>query len=86
MAKTKEQIIQNVRNDAVSFAVNIANDNSHGYSQRIRSLYEINIPKSFDCSSLALTAYYYAFLKMGLPNRHVISKRIALILAICSRC
>ena len=69
MAKTKEQIIQNVKNDAVSFAVNIANDNSHGYSQRIRSLYEINIPKSFDCSSLALTAYYYAFLKNGLTEQ-----------------
>ncbi|RGR49455.1 hypothetical protein DWY46_09000, partial [Blautia obeum] len=69
MAKTKEQIIQNVKNDAVSFAVNIANDNSHGYSQRIRSLYEINIPKSFDCSSLALTAYYYAFLKNGLTKQ-----------------
>lgn len=69
MAKTKEQIIQNVRNDAVSFAVNIANNNSHGYSQRIRSLYEINIPKSFDCSSLALTAYYYAFLKNGLTKQ-----------------
>lgn len=66
LKKTKEQIIQNIRNDAVSFAVNIANDNSHGYSQRIRSLYEINIPKSFDCSSLTLTAYYYAFLKNGL--------------------
>lgn len=69
MAKTKEQIIQNVRNDAVSFAVNIANDNSHGYSQKIRSLYEINTPKSFDCSSLALTAYYYAFLKNGLTKQ-----------------
>lgn len=67
--KTKEQIIQNIRNDAVSFAVNIANDNSHGYSQRIRSLYEINIPKSFDCSSLTLTAYYYAFLKNGLTQQ-----------------
>lgn len=63
---TKEQIIQNVRNDAVDFAVKIANDNSHGYSQRIRSLYNIEIPKSFDCSSLACTAYYYAFLKNGL--------------------
>lgn len=69
MAKTKEQIIQNVRNDAVSFAVNIANDNSHGYSQKIRSLYEINTPKSFDCSSLVLTAYYYAFLKNGLTKQ-----------------
>ena len=63
---TKEQIIQNVRNDAVDFAVKIANDNSHGYSQRIRSLYNIETPKSFDCSSLACTAYYYAFLKNGL--------------------
>ena len=65
----KEQIIQNVRNDAVDFAVGIANDNDHGYSQRIRSLYEINVPKSFDCSSLALTAYYYAFLKNGLAQQ-----------------
>ena len=66
VAKTKEQIIQNVRNDAVDFAVKIANDNSHGYSQTVRSLYNITNPKSFDCSSLALTAYYYAFLKNGL--------------------
>lgn len=66
MAKTKEQIIQNIRNDAVDFAVRIANDNSHGYSQRIRSLYEIDKPKSFDCSSLACTAFYYAFMKNGL--------------------
>lgn len=64
MKKTKAQIIQAVINDAVEFAVNIANDNNHGYSQRIRSLYEIDDPKSFDCSSLACTAYYYAFLKM----------------------
>ena len=34
-------IIQNVINDAVSFAVGIANDNSHGYSQAVRSLYNI---------------------------------------------
>lgn len=66
---TKKQIIQNVRNDAVEFAVGIANDNDHGYSQRIRSLYEINVPKSFDCSSLTLTAYYYAFLKNGLTQQ-----------------
>lgn len=66
---TKGQIIQNVRNDAVDFAVRIANDNDHGYSQRIRSLYEINVPKSFDCSSLTLTAYYYAFLKNGLTQQ-----------------
>ena len=43
--KTKAQIIQAVINDAVEFAVNIANDNNHGYSQRIRSLYEIDDPK-----------------------------------------
>lgn len=67
--KTKEQIIQAVRDDAVDFAVKIANDNDHGYSQKIRSLYEINVPKSFDCSSLTLTAYYYALLKNGLTNR-----------------
>lgn len=66
MGLTKEQIIQNVRNDAVNFAVKIANNNSHGYSQTVRSLYNIINPKSFDCSSLALTAYYYALLKNGL--------------------
>lgn len=68
-AKTKEQIIQNIRNDAVEFAVGIANDNDHGYSQRIRSLYEIENPKSFDCSSLTLTAYYYALMKNGLTQQ-----------------
>ena len=67
--KTKSQIIQAVINDTVEFAVNIANDNAHGYSQRIRSLYEINDPKSFDCSSLACTAYYYAFMKNGLTQQ-----------------
>lgn len=67
--KTKEQIIQNIRNDAVKFAVGIANDNDHGYSQRIRSLYEIENPKSFDCSSLTLTAYYYALMKNGLTQQ-----------------
>lgn len=59
-------IIQNVINDAVLFAVGIANDNSHGYSQAVRSLYNITNPKSYDCSSLCCTAYYYAFLKNGL--------------------
>ena len=59
-------IIQNIINDAVSFAVGIANDNSHGYSQTVRSLYNITNPKSYDCSSLCCTAYYYAFLKNGL--------------------
>ena len=59
-------IIQNIINDAVSYAVGIANDNSHGYSQAVRSLYNIVNPKSYDCSSLCCTAYYYAFLKNGL--------------------
>lgn len=62
-------IVQKVINDAVSFAVGIANDNSHGYSQAVRSLYNITNPKSFDCSSLACTAYYYAFLKNGLTEQ-----------------
>lgn len=69
MSRTKEQIITAIINDAVSFAVNIANDNSHGYSQRVRSLYEIDNPKSFDCSSLVLTAYYCAFLRNGLTKQ-----------------
>lgn len=72
---TKEQIIQNVRNDAVSFAVRIANDNSHGYSQAVRSLYNTANPKSFDCSSLVLTAYYYAFLENGLVDQANYLKR-----------
>ncbi len=67
--KTKLQIIHAIIHDAVEFAVNIANDNNHGYSQRIRSLYEIDDPKSFDCSSLACTAYYYAFMKNGLTQQ-----------------
>lgn len=62
-------IIQNIINDAVSFAVGIANDNSHGYSQAVRSLYNITNPKSYDCSSLCCTAYYYAFLKNGLTEQ-----------------
>lgn len=62
-------IVQNIINDAVSFAVGIANDNSHGYSQAVRSLYNITIPKSFDCSSLCCTSYYYAFLKNGLTEQ-----------------
>ena len=72
---TKEQIIQNVRNDAVSFAVRIANDNSHGYNQAVRSLYNTANPKSFDCSSLVLTAYYYAFLENGLVEQANYLKR-----------
>lgn len=67
--KTKLQIIHAIIHDAVEFAVNIANDNNHGYSQRIRSLYEIDDPKSFDCSSLMCTAYYYAFMKNGLTQQ-----------------
>lgn len=66
---TKEQIIQNIIDDAVEFAVNIANDDTHGYSQRIRSLYNITNPKSYDCSSLCCTAYYYAFIKNGLTKQ-----------------
>lgn len=62
-------IIQNIINDAVSFAVGIANDNSHGYSQVVRSLYNITNPKSYDCSSLCCTAYYYAFLKNRLTTQ-----------------
>lgn len=66
---TKEQVIQNIIDDAVEFAVNIANDDTHGYSQRIRSLYNITNPKSYDCSSLCCTAYYYAFIKNGLTKQ-----------------
>lgn len=58
--------VEQVRNDAVDFAVRMANDNSHGYSQAVRSLYNITNPTSFDCSSLVCTAYYYAFIKNGL--------------------
>ena len=62
-------IIQKVIDDAVDYAVGIANDNAHGYSQATRSLYNITNPKSFDCSSLVLTAYYYAFMKNGLTKQ-----------------
>ena len=68
-ANMSNNIVQNVINDAVSFAIGIANDNSHGYSQAVRSLYNITIPKSFDCSSLCCTSYYYAFLKNGLTDQ-----------------
>lgn len=34
-----------------------------------RSLYNITVPKSFDCSSLCCTSYYYAFLKNGLTEQ-----------------
>lgn len=63
---TSNTVICNVINDAVNFAVSIANDNTHGYSQAIRSLYNITNPTSFDCSSLVCTSYYYAFVKNGL--------------------
>lgn len=39
---------------AVSFAINIANDNSHGYSQSVRW------GPSYDCSSLVCSAWDYA--------------------------
>lgn len=55
--------------DAVKFAVSMANNNRHGYSQAYRSLYNITSPTSFDCSSLVLTAYYYAFIKNGLKEQ-----------------
>lgn len=66
---TKDQMIEKIREDAVDFAVRMANDNKHGYSQRIRSLYNITNPTSFDCSSLTCTAYYYAFLRNGLKEQ-----------------
>ena len=65
---TKAQIVQSVINDAVDFAVRMASDNKHGYSQAVRSLYNIASPTSFDCSSLACTAYYYGFIKNGLTK------------------
>lgn len=68
-ATIASEIIQNVINDAVEFAVNIAKDNSHGYSQQIRSLFNITNPKSFDCSSLVITSFYYAFMKNGLTEQ-----------------
>lgn len=64
-----KNIVQNVIDDAVGFAVKIANDNTHGYSQSTRSLYNIENPKSFDCSSLVLTAFYYSFKKNGLNSQ-----------------
>jgi GH25 family lysozyme M1 (1,4-beta-N-acetylmuramidase) len=67
--KTKKQIIQAVKDDAVDFAIKMANDNTHGYSQKVRSLYNIDTPSSFDCSSLVCTAYYYALTKNGLTEQ-----------------
>lgn len=68
-AMDKQKIITAVIEDAVGFAVSMATDNSHGYSQAVRSLYNIENPKSFDCSSLVLTAFYYAFVKNGLKDQ-----------------
>lgn len=59
---TAQQIID----AAVEFAVKIANDNTHGYSQKVRSLYNYTNPTSFDCSSLVCTAFQYAFDKYGI--------------------
>lgn len=58
--------VQQVIDDAVDFAVRMANDNTHGYSQAIRSLYNTTNPTSFDCSSLVCTAFYHAFKKHGI--------------------
>lgn len=59
---TTQQIIDSY----VDFMVRMANDNTHGYSQAVRSLYNITNPTSFDCSSLTCTAIYYAFKKYGI--------------------
>lgn len=66
---------QQIIDDAVDYAVRIANDNEHGYSQAVRSLYNITNPKSYDCSSLVLTAFYYAFMKNGLTEQAEYLKR-----------
>ena len=66
---------QQIIDDAVDYAVRIANDNEHGYSQAVRSLYNITNPKSYDCSSLVLTAFYYAFIKNGLTEQAEYLKR-----------
>lgn len=56
-----QKTIHKIIDDYVRFMVQIANDNRHGYSQKIRSLYNTSNPTSFDCSSLTLTAIQYAF-------------------------
>ena len=73
--KKEKVTAQQIIDDAVDFAVQMANDNTHGYSQVIRSLYNISAPKSFDCSSLVLTAYYYAFMKNGLSEQAAFLKQ-----------
>ena len=73
--KKEKVTAQQIIDDAVDFAVQMANDNTHGYSQVVRSLYNISAPKSFDCSSLVLTAYYYAFMKNGLSEQAAFLKQ-----------
>lgn len=73
--KKEKVTAQQIIDDAVDFAVQMANDNTHGYSQVVRSLYNISAPKSFDCSSLVLTAYYYAFKKNGLSEQAAFLKQ-----------
>lgn len=48
---------------AVTFAVETANDNSHGYSQEVRW------GPSYDCSSLVISAWDKAFTGAGLPEK-----------------
>lgn len=66
---------QQIIDDAVDYAVRIANNDEHGYSQAVRSLYNITNPKSYDCSSLVLTSFYYAFMKNGLTEQAEYLKR-----------
>lgn len=74
-SKNEKVTAQQIIDDAVDFAVQMANDNTHGYSQVVRSLYNISAPKSFDCSSLVLTSYYYAFMKNGLSEQAAFLKQ-----------
>jgi GH24 family phage-related lysozyme (muramidase) len=55
------EVISGVIDMYCQFMIDMANDNSHGYSQVERSLYNYIDPTSFDCSSLVLTAIQYAF-------------------------
>ncbi|MBQ0067373.1 MAG: peptidoglycan-binding protein [Phascolarctobacterium sp.] len=50
-------------NDACEWAVAIANDNSHGYSQQVRW------GNSYDCSSFVISAYDHAFQKAEMLYR-----------------
>lgn len=65
-ADTSAVTVQQIIDDAVDFALRMANDNIHGYSQAVRSLYNTTNPTSFDCSSLVCTAFYYAFKNRGI--------------------